>query len=169
MDYIGHHFSANGVTPLQSNVNAIIGMPQPTDCKQLASFLGAAGYYMKFVPDFALIARSLRGLMKTNAEWIWTQECSTAFEELRSKVASPSVLAHFSAYSPTFDTSDASAEAIGAVLSQNTAGVERPVAYASRAVTPTEHNYSATERKALASIRACERWHFYLYGRPFTI
>ena len=68
MDYIGYHFLANNVTPLQSNVDAIIGMPQPTNRNQFASFLGPAGYYMKFVPDFALIARPLRGQMKTGAE-----------------------------------------------------------------------------------------------------
>ena len=120
-------------------------MAQPTNRNQLASFLGAAGYYMMFVSNFALIARPLRGLMKKDAEWMWTQECSNAFEELRSKIASPPVLAHFSAEAPTFVSSDASAEAIGAMLSQNTAGVERPVAYASRALTPTKPNYSATE------------------------
>ena len=27
MDYSGHHFSVKGITPLQSNVDAIIGMP----------------------------------------------------------------------------------------------------------------------------------------------
>ena len=169
MDFIGHHFSADGVKPLQSNVEAIINAPQPATRKQLASFLGAAGYYMKFVPNFAEIARPLRGLMKDDAAWVWTHECETAFTELRSKIASPPVLAHFDCGSRTFVTSDASADAIGAVLSQSTEGIERPVAFASRALTPTERNYSATEREALAAIWACERWNFYLYGRRFTI
>ena len=169
MDYIGHHFSEKGVKPLQSNVDAILSMPQPKDKKHLASFLGAAGYYMKFVPDFASIARPLRELMKADTDWIWTAECAASFENLRDKIANPPVLAHFNPDAMTFVTSDASADAIGAVLSQISEGADRPVAYASRALTPTERNYSATEREALASIWACERWHFYLYGRYFTI
>ena len=169
MDFIGHHFSGGGVKLLQSNMEAILNMPQPTSKNKLASFLGSAGYYMKFVPDFAGIARLLRALMRDNAEWDWTPTCTAAFNCLRDKIASPPVLAHFNSDATTFVASDASADAIGAVLSQLTGGTERPVAYALRALTPTERNYSATEREALASIWACERWHFYLYGRSFTI
>ncbi len=44
-----------------------------------------------------------------------------------------------------------------------------PVAFASRALTPAEQKYSVGEREALACLWACERWHVYLYGRPFTI
>ena len=169
MNFIGHHFSANGVQPLQSNVESILNMPEPTDKNKLASFLGAAGYYMKFVPDFAGIARPLRALMRDDVKWDWTPMCAAAFNNLRNKIASPPILAHFNPDAPTFVTSDASADAIGAVLSQFNGGNERPVAYASRGLTSTERNYSATKREALASIWACERWHFYLYGRSFTI
>ena len=31
MDFIGHHFSVGGVKPLQSNVEAILNMPQPSE------------------------------------------------------------------------------------------------------------------------------------------
>ena len=71
---------------------------------------------------------------------------------MRSKVTSPPILAHFSADTLTLITSDASAKAIGAVLSHNTPGVERPVVYASRALSPKERTYSATKQEALASI-----------------
>ena len=169
MDYIGHHFSAKGVTPLQSNVESIMKMPEPTNVKQLASFIGAAGYYMKFVPGFAKTIQPLRELMQKDAEWRWSEDCRAAFEEIRRKISRPPVLAHFKPDAATVVISDASADAIGAVLSQMANGSDRPIAYASRALTPTERNYSATEREALAAIWACERWHYYLYGRRFTI
>ena len=169
MDFIGHHFSAQGVTPLQSNVDAILSMPVPSNAKQLASFLGAAGYYIKFVPNFATLALPLRELLRNGAELHWSTHCSNAFENIRGKISRPPVLAHFKCGAETVVTSDASADAIGAVLSQIDGGMEQPIAYASRALTPTECNYSATEREALAAIWACERWHFYLYGRRFTI
>ena len=59
--------------------------------------------------------------------------------------------------------------AIGAVMSQLQGGVERPIAFASRALSPTEQRYSVGEREALACLWACERWHMYLYGRAFTL
>ena len=67
-------------------------------------------------------------------------------------------------------TTDASAVAIGAVLSQTqNDGSERPVAFASRTLTSAERAYSVSEREALAWIWACERWHWFLYGRRFTL
>ncbi len=66
-------------------------------------------------------------------------------------------------------TCDASATAIGAVLSQTQRGIEKPIAFASWALNQTEQCYSVWEREALACIWACERWHLYLYGRAFTL
>ncbi len=61
-------------------------------------------------------------------------------------------------------TCDASAVAVGAVLSQLHDGIERPIAFASRALSTAEQKYSVGEREGLACIWACERWHMYLYG-----
>ena len=69
----------------------------------------------------------------------------------------------------TFVTCDASGVAVGAVLSQLRDGVERLVAFASRALLENERKYSVGEREALACIWACERWHTYLYGRLFIL
>ena len=50
MDFVGHHISAKGVSPLQSNVQDILAIAEPENLKQLQSFLGAANYYHKFIP-----------------------------------------------------------------------------------------------------------------------
>ena len=59
---------------------------------------------------------------------------------------------------------------IGAVLSKTQPDIsERPVAYASRTQSTAETAYSVSEREALACIWASERWHWFLYGRRFTL
>ena len=60
---------------------------------------------------------------------------------------------------------DASPVGISAVLSQN----GRIVQFASRALSAVEQRYSQTERKALAITWACEHFHIYIFGAPFTV
>ena len=141
----------------------------PKSVKELAAFLGTTNYYLKFVSQYATITAPLRQLLKKDAQWEWTEACHNAFLELKSALVSSPVLVHFSPIAPIFVSCDASGEALGAVLSQSFQGEERPVAFASRALSAAERKYSVGEREALACLWVCEHWHIYLYGRNFIL
>ena len=64
---------------------------------------------------------------------------------------------------------DASNVGLGAVLVQESNGKERLISYASRTLTDTEKRNLSTEKEALASVWACERYHMYLYGVVFEL
>lgn len=169
IEFVGFRLSAGGTYPLHSNTEAIHRVPEPTSASQVASFLGMTAYYLRFLPQYSATTAPLRKLLKQDEPWVWTPACSDAVRLLKSQLTSAPVLAHFDLASPTLVTCDASALAVGAVMSQLQGGVERPIAFASRALSPTEQRYSVGEREALACLWACERWHMYLYGRTFTL
>ena len=58
---------------------------------------------------------------------------------------------------------------LGAVLTQVQDGNHVPICYASCSFTTCEQRYSQTERKALALVRAWERFHPYIYGTKFEL
>ena len=60
---------------------------------------------------------------------------------------------------------DASIKGLGGALVQN----NKPVAFASKALTSAQANYSNIERECLAVVYGIQRFHHYLYGRPFTV
>ena len=59
---------------------------------------------------------------------------------------------------------DASQSGLGAALPQN----GQPVAYASRALTPTETSYAQIEKELLAIVFACEKFDAYIFGRDMV-
>ena len=48
-------------------------------------------------------------------------------------------------------------------------GTERPIAYASRTLTPAERQYVQVEKEALSLTFGIRKFHQYLYGRSFTL
>ncbi|KAJ8332617.1 hypothetical protein SKAU_G00424060 [Synaphobranchus kaupii] len=116
--FVGFRISADGSYPLLSNTEAIHRLPEPTSTAQVACFLGMTAYYLCFLPHYSAMTAPLRKLLKQDEPWLWSPACSDAVRLLKSQRASPPVLAHFDLASPTLVTCDASAMAIGAVMSQ---------------------------------------------------
>ncbi|XP_061567193.1 uncharacterized protein LOC133421555 [Cololabis saira] len=64
---------------------------------------------------------------------------------------------------------DASNRGLGAVLSQQVEGMDRPVLYISRKLSEREGRYSTVEKECLAIRWAVGSLRYYLLGRPFTL
>ena len=66
-------------------------------------------------------------------------------------------------------SADASSYWLGAVLLQRCESVSKAVAYASRALSETEGQYTQIEKEALVVTWACERFTTYLLERFFSV
>ena len=141
----------------------------PTSQKQLQCFLGLASYYRRFIKGCALVAASLHALTHKGREWIWTQECSEAFFELKKQLSSAPILSFPNFHLQFVVDTDASGEGLGAVLSQVVGGCEHVLAYASRVLSKNERKYCATRREMLALVWAVHHFRPYLYGKEFQI
>ena len=64
---------------------------------------------------------------------------------------------------------DASDRGLGAALTQQVEGVDRPVLYISRKLSQRETKYSTVEKECLAFRWAVGSLRYYLLGRPFTL
>ena len=74
-------------------------------------------------------------------------------------------LPYFNPRSATTLQTDASKKGLGAVILQDS----KPVMFASRALTGSERNYQNLERECLATIWGMEKFHYFLYGKEFTL
>jgi hypothetical protein len=131
--------------------------------------LGLCGYYRRFIPNFSKIAKPLTELLKKNPPFEWNQRTEEAFVTLKEFLTTEPLLQYPDFTRPFVLTTNASNEALGAILSQGSIGQDLPIAYASGTLNNAERNYSTTEKELLAIVWACKQYRPYLYGRKFTI
>lgn len=166
--YLGHTFTADGMSPEPQKVSVIRDWAVPTDTTTLKSFLGLASYYRRYIHNFADIAAPLHQLTNKGTPFTWTLACQTSFEQLKYFLTHAPILKYpdFSTSAQSFQLyTDASATGIGAVLEQS----GHVIAYASRTLTGSEKNYSVIQRECLAVVYALKQFRHYLLGRPFAI
>jgi hypothetical protein len=172
IDFLGHHVSGVGIQPQEGKLRQLNTMRDPINAAEVRSFLGFAGYYRRYIPNFARIAEPLVRLTRKDTTWTFDEQERVACAQLKEFLTSAPTLAFFDPGQVQILTTDASTVGLGAILSQSPDGSsanERVVAYASKAVPSTAKNYSATKLEALAVVWACELFRHYLIGRPFHL
>uniref|UniRef100_A0A9J8AHH8 Gypsy retrotransposon integrase-like protein 1 n=1 Tax=Cyprinus carpio carpio TaxID=630221 RepID=A0A9J8AHH8_CYPCA len=200
VQFLGHVIDESGVSTDPSKVESISKMTSldlmeadgitPSQ-KRIRSFLGMVNYYQHFVPNYSTVAKPLFDLLKGRIKRAkrghankrnfalrkltvadWTPEAQLAFENLKTAMVEAVVLAHPDFSRPFVLSTDASLDGIGAVLSQVQAGDTRarPIAFASKSLSPSQRNYPAHRLEFLALKWAvCEKFSHWLKGHVFTV
>ena len=169
VEFLGHRVGADGVRMMEDKVRAIADWPTPQRVFDVRSFLGAAGYYRKFIKDFSSLAAPLTELTKERVEWRWTDDQQRAFDALKQAIQTAPVLALPDDKIPFVVQTDASGFAVGAVLQQDQGDGMRPIAFLSKKLIDAETRYATHEKELLAIVQALKAWRHYLYGKPIRV
>ena len=166
--YLGHVFSEQGMRPDEGKVRVVKEWPTPKNPSEVRQFLGLASYYRRYIQSFATIAASLHELTQKDVSFRWTSECDHAFNLLKEKLTQAPILVYpqfGSEATPFILETDASDVGIAAVLQQD----GHVIAYASRALSKSEKNYSVIQKECLAIVYGTKQFRHYLLGRSFTV
>ena len=170
VEFLGHHLSAKGVSPLPSKVSAVSAFPRPSTVKGLQEFLGMINYYHRFIPHVAAVLTPLYEVLKGKPKTLaWGPQQEDAFLNAKAALANASLLAFPSPGASLQLTTDASSVAIGAVLEQLVDGLPLPLAFFSRKLSPTEARYSTFDRELLAVHLAVRHFRHLLEGSSFKV
>lgn len=165
-EYLGHVITHKGIKPNPDKISAIQRVEIPKTVKQIRSFLGLTGFYRKFIKDYSKVALPMISRLKKGAVIDTNDQLYIdSFNKLKKLICSSPVLVYPDFEKKVVLTTDASNEALGAVLSQN----GHPVAFTSRTLNRHELNYSTIEKELLAIVWATKYFRPYLYGRKFKI
>ncbi|KAK8934655.1 hypothetical protein KSP39_PZI014259 [Platanthera zijinensis] len=158
--FLGHVVSGEGIAVDPAKISAIRDWPVLSSVAEVRSFLGLAGYYRRFVDNFSRIALPLTTLTRKDQKFVWTPECARAFEELKIRLTTASVLTSPCGTDGFEIYSDASGSGLGCVLLQ----FGKVITYGSRQLKVHERNYPVHDLELAAVIFSLKLWRHYLYG-----
>ena len=170
IEYLSHIIENGELKTNPDKIIAVSNTPRPKNVKQLQSFLGLVSYYRKFIKNCSTIASPLIQLTQKDSTFVWTTECETAFQILRTYLCSTENVLHLPDFNLPFQVEcDASKYGVGGVLSQKFGSHFQPVAYFSKHLNKTEKSYSTSEREMLAIVLSVEHFRQCIYGRQIKI
>ena len=165
MPYVGHLLTAEGLKIDPQKVKAIHEMPEPKTKEDVKRLLGFVQFLSRYLPRLATVDAPLRELEKSDVLFHWDYPQMESFRKIKQLVSQAPVLQYYDVDKPVTIQCDASGKGLGAVLLQD----NKPVCYASRALTDIETRYAPIETEMLAVVFACRKFHQYIYGRSVTI
>ena len=168
--FLGVIVSGQGLRMDPHKVEAVVNWRTPSNLKEVQGFVGFANFYRRFIKDFSKLVKPLVALTRKDTPFLWSPECSQAFESVKQQVTAAPVLRHFDPKRQAILETDASDYVTGGVLSQfDDDHILHPVAFYSRSMVPAECNYHIYDKELLAIIRCFEHWRPELEGTDLPI
>ena len=164
-DYLGFELSKEGLKPMPKKVEAIINVARPINTKQVRSFVGLVNYYKDMWPRRAHILKPLTDLCSPKTPFIWSETHEEAFQNMKRLVAEDVMLRFPDHHKPFHIYTDASKYQVGVTILQD----ERPIAYYSKKMTPTQRRYPTIEQEMLAIVQVLKEYRNILLGAELII
>ncbi|GKC13963.1 putative reverse transcriptase domain-containing protein [Tanacetum coccineum] len=110
-----------------AKIKSIRDWASPKTPTEIRQFLGLAGYYRRFIEGFSKIAKPMTKLTQKSVKFNWGEKEEAAFQTLKQKLCSASILALPEGSENFMVYCDASHKGLGAMLMQK----EKGISYAS--------------------------------------
>ncbi|KAK8670034.1 hypothetical protein V6N13_104800 [Hibiscus sabdariffa] len=166
---LGHKISSRGMEVDRAKIDVISKLPLPTTVKGIRSFLGHARFYRRFIKNFSKISKPLCSLLEQGTQFEFDEACTKAFEILKDKLVTASIVEPPDWTLPFELMCDASDYAVGVVLGQRKGKFFDPIYYASKTLNDAQVNYTTTGKELLAVIFAFDKFRSYLLGAKVTV
>ena len=92
LEYLGHLITKDGVKPNPAKIQAVRDFKTSQNVTQVQSFLGLAGYYRKFIKNFAHLGKPITNLTQKETPFNWTMDCQKSFDTIKELLCTAPVL-----------------------------------------------------------------------------
>ena len=165
VSFYGHCWSKHGILPDPKKIQVLKHKEFPPDKETMRSFLGMINYLSRYSVLSTHLTAPLSALTYQATDYKPRKAHFENFNRLKMEISNMKALPYFDVNAEATLQMDASKKGLGACLIQK----GKVICYASRALTKTEQNYQNLEQEALGTIWGREKFHYFLYGKEFTL
>ena len=172
--FVGHIIGSGIRKPDPEKLAAVQNLLPPTNKKQVRQIIGLFSYFREYIPNFAQLAFPLTELTKKGIpdKIPWGTKEQSAFDQLKLLLcqAVDTPLSIIDVHRPYKLFVDASDYAVAGILAQQDGeGHDRPVAFASVKLGPSQRNWATIEKEAYAVIWALQKFRRWIFWCPVTV
>nr|GFB93295.1 putative reverse transcriptase domain-containing protein [Tanacetum cinerariifolium] len=127
VQFLGHVIDNQGIHVDPAKIESVKNWASPKSPMKIHQFLGLEGYYRRFIEGFSKVAKPMTKHTQKKVEFEWGDKQEAAFQLLKQKLCSASILALPEGSEDFIIYYDASNKGLGTVLMQR----EKVISYAS--------------------------------------
>ena len=170
---LGHLVSGKNIQPDPKKIERIKNLEPPTSHTQVRSHMGMFNYFSRFIENYAKIAAPLQELVRNKYKGITFKlegEKLESWKKLKNSLMKQTMLTHFYPDRETKIYVDASAVAVGGILTQKDEEDHwNPIYFFGCKLQKYQYNYRVTEKECAAIVYACRKFSHFLRHKKFTI
>ena len=175
--FVGSDVSGDGVSVSESKRARAADLKTPQTLAHVRALLGFTNFLREHVPYYADVVAPIQALLSVKNQTkhmkithLWTPKHDRALQILQELLKDPAVLAFPDTSKPFILYTDASGQAMSAVLFQENASQKLcPIGYWSKAFKGSQVNWSALVKEARAVYEAVLHYEVFLIGCHVTL
>jgi len=179
VSFLGFRLTPEGILPGSDKLKAVRDAPPPANVHQIRQFLGLVNFFRNHVRNFARVSSPLTKLTRKDVRWRGgplPPEALQSYQELKTALCSNPIVAYprqsrpFSLIVDAATGTPSDDGGLGAILCQTDEhGEFHVIAYASRALSKHEKNYTPFLLEMQACVWGIDHFDAHLRGRKFVL
>ncbi|XP_050233119.1 uncharacterized protein LOC126681617 [Mercurialis annua] len=167
--FLGYMVSQRGIEANPDKIEAVLKMTPPRSIHEVRKLNGRITALGRFMSCSAKRCLPFFKMLKQIKNFTWTAECQTTFEELKSFLSSPPLLARPDPGDVLYLYISCSDETIAGVLVSEKEGEQYPIYYISKVLRDAELRYPKLEKLALCVYTATIKLRHYFEGHQVIV
>lgn len=167
--FLGHMISHQGIEVNPDQVSTLLNLEESKDAKQRQFLTRMVVTLGRFISRLADKCRPFFRILGTKRKFLWDEDCSVEFQEIKTYLSSSPYLSIPGSGEPLFLYLAVSEHAVSMVLVREVDRDQKPIFFVSKMMNEIDSRHLPLEKAALALIQTAKKLLYYFQASTVTV